>query len=100
MFVQQVQSQSQPVDPMVLRESPHGEIVFALSKAVACVVVCAACLFLSVLMIIAKYVLSTATARYGILPLMTVFVVTVSALANQMGFSLNLLARIFLRSCC
>lgn len=88
------------VDSTYLRESSHGDIVFALSKAVACVVVCAACLFLSVLMIIAKYVISSAMARYGILPLATVFIVTVSALANQMGFSMRLLTRIFLRSCC
>jgi len=77
----------------------ESEIVFALAKAVACVVAAAACLFLSVLMIVAKAVISSATMRYGFVPLVSLFVVTISTLGTQTAFTPKLLIRIFLRSC-
>ena len=68
------------------------------SESMPCVA-CAACLFLSVLMIVAKAVISSATMRYGFVPLVSLFVVTISTLGTQTVFSPKLLLRIFLRSC-
>ena len=77
-------------------EAPRGEVVFALAKGVACIVACAACLFLAVLMIFAKAFLLNTLVKYGFLPLAATMAVVIMAIAKQMNVSLDLLRQIYL----
>ena len=76
-------------------EAPRGEAVFALAKGVACVVACAACLFLAVLMIFAKTFIAASTLKYGFIPLMSAVLAITCGASYQMGVSLELFGRIF-----
>jgi hypothetical protein len=62
-------------------------VVFALAKGVAAVVACAACLFLSVLMIVAKTILASATIKYGLLPLFALFIITLAGRSGPLTAS-------------
>lgn len=84
-----------PESPIM--ESPRGEIVFALAKGVALVVACAAFLFLSVIMIVAKAVLQGVIAKYGLVCVTMSFLAVVSGSMMHLG-KLNLLTRIYTRS--
>jgi len=77
-------------------ESPRGEVVFALAKGVACIVACAACLFLAVLMIFAKAFFLSTIVKYGFLPLAATLIIVMMAFAKQMNVSLDLIRRIYL----
>jgi hypothetical protein len=78
-------------------EAPRGEVVFALAKGVAAVVAFSACLFLMVIMVFAKTFIMSSTTKYGLIPIFTVFVVTVPMVSHKMGWSPTLLLSIFAR---
>jgi hypothetical protein len=76
-------------------EAPRGEVVFALAKAVACVVACAACLTLAVVMIFAKTFIAASTLKYGFVPVVSTVFVFLVAVSHQMGVDLKLFRRIY-----
>lgn len=79
-------------------EAPQGEVVFILARGVAALVACAACLFLTVLVICAKTFIMVTSGRDGLLPVTFAFICVVAAAVVQLGVSPSLLHQIYMGS--